>query len=105
MLPVASLLLALLAEHRADVEKLDGLGELVEVVLDVGAHRPGRTLGSQCHLPFALVREGEHLLLDDDVRALPRRPGEESRFLEYWRADLGVVVTDEKLACPILDEG
>src|SRR5829696_755045 len=105
VLPVAAPLLALLAKHRTDVEQLNRLRELVQVVLDVGPDVPRRALGPESHLPIALVLEGEHLLLHNDVRALPRRPREESRVLEDRRADLRIVVTYEELARPILHEG
>ena len=103
VLPVASPLLALLAEHRPDVEELYRLRELEQVVLDVGPHGPWRPLGPQGHLTVALVPEGEHLFLHHDVRGLPRRAGEELDLFKDRRPDLLVVVVAEDLARASLD--
>ena len=103
VLAVAAPLLALLAEHGAHVEELDRLGQLEQVVLDVGPHGPRRSLGPERHLPLALVPEGEHLLLHHDVRSLPRRAGEELDLLEDRRPYLPVVVAAQDLARQALD--
>ena len=100
-LPVAPLLRPLAAEHGPDVEPL--LRSLdVRAVLDVGAHGPGRALGTEGELLLALVLEDVHLLVDD-VRRLADAAGEEGVRLDHRRADLAVAVQREDLAGHPLD--
>src|SRR6185369_14737703 len=78
-LPVAPLLRALAAEHRADEEPL--LHALdVAAVLDVRAHEARRRLGAQREPLLALVLPLVHLLLDD-VGRLADAAREQRRWL------------------------
>src|SRR5207247_13107 len=89
-LPVAPLLRALGAEHRAEiVPAADGLFR-VHFVLDVRARDAGRPLGPQREL-VAVVRERVHLFLDD-VGHFSDLPDEEGRWLDERRAHLFVTI-------------
>ena len=89
-LPVAALLRALAAEHRADVVELLHAGLLVQPVLDLGADHRRRVLGPQRQRGPVIV-EGVHLLADD-VGLLADAAREQRGLLEDRRADLAVVV-------------
>ena len=77
-------------------QSFNRLGQLVEVVLDVGAYDSGGSFGSQSHPTSGFILEGEHLLTDD-VRALTHAPNEDLLLLEYRCPYLGVVVAAEEV--------
>src|SRR5829696_3764454 len=104
MLAVAALLLALMAEHRPQIPELQGLGELVQSVLDVSAHHPGGPLGPQRQLPTTLVMKDEHLLAHY-VRRLAYAPDVQRRLLEGGQPHLRIVVPPKKIVGDLLDPG
>ena len=94
-LAVASLLRALVAEHRADAPELRGLRALVHLVLEVGADHRGGELRTERDAAAALVREGVHFLFDD-VGRLADSAAEELRMLEDGEINflISVIVRD-----------
>ena len=91
VLAVAAALRAPVAVHRRDREELHRLRLSMQAVLDVGAADRGGALRPQRERAASPVLERVHLLLDD-VRAGPRRAGEEVRVLEPGRLDAAVAV-------------
>src|SRR5919205_1640693 len=102
MLSVAALLLAFVPEHRPQIPHLHRLGEPVQAMLDVRAHRPRGPFRPQGQLPPTLVVKDEHLLAHD-VRGLPHAPDEKLHLLEDGQPYLRVVVPAEEVACDVLD--
>jgi hypothetical protein len=101
VLPVSTLLLALVAKHRTEVPHLYWLGELVEPVLDVGTHHPGCPLRPQRELPSALIVKDEHLLAHD-IRGFTDAPDVQSSLLEDGQAYLRVTIAPEEIAGDLL---
>ena len=64
-LAVAALLRALAAEHGAHVVELLDAGDLVQPVLDVGAHHRGGGLRPQRERAAVAILPGVHLFADD----------------------------------------
>ncbi len=93
----ASGLWTVIAEHGADVEQLRQRRLAVELVLQIGAHRRGRVLGTQCYAASAAVGERIHFLVHD-VRALADAAVEQLRMLEHRRTDLLVAIAVAELA-------
>jgi hypothetical protein len=71
---------------------------LVRTVLDVGAYHAGSPFRTKRQRAAARIREGEHLLLDDNVRGLAGRPGEEVGVFEDGSLDPPVSVALEQPA-------
>ena len=83
-LPVAALLRAFVAEHRARVEDLARQVRLREPVRDQRAADPRRHLGAERDGIPAPVGEGIHLL-HHDVRGIAEAAGEDTGILEDRR--------------------
>ncbi len=93
----AAFLRALAAEHRAQVVELLDAGNLIQAMLDIGAHHRSRRFRAQREGTAVAILPGVHFLADD-IRVFAYAAREQRRFLEQRRADLLVVVGAEDLA-------
>jgi hypothetical protein len=102
-LAIAAFLWTLTAELRPDVIELLKFSDLVELVLDVGAHHASSVLGAQGQRlrllagSAALVFPGKHLF-GDDVGFFADAAGEQAGIFKYRSADLVEVVAGEDVA-------
>ena len=87
----------IVAEHGADIEQLHQRAVAIELVLQVGAHRRGRVLRTQCDAAATAILERIHLLVHD-VGAIADAALEELRMLEHRRADLLITVAVAEVA-------
>ena len=90
-LPVAPLLRALAAEHRAHVVELVGAAFVEQAVLDRSAHHGRRGFGAQGQRLMVAVLKGIHLL-GHDVRVDADAAAKEFGPFDDGRSDLAVVV-------------
>ena len=101
-LAVAALLRALAAEHGSDVVELLDAGDLVEAVLDIGAHHGGGGLRAERERRAVAVLPGVHFFADD-VGIFAHAAGEERGLFEDGRADFVIVESAEHFARLRLD--
>ena len=96
-LAIAALLRALAAEHRADVVELLDAGNLVQAMLDIGAHHRRGGFRAQRERGAVAILPGVHFLADD-VGVFAHAAREQRRLLEDRRANFVIVVSAEHFA-------
>src|SRR6185369_2884755 len=101
-LAVAALLRALAAKHGSDVIELFDAGDLVEAVLDIGAHHRSSGLRAERDGRAVTIFPGVHFFADD-VGIFADATGEVRGFFENGRADFVIVEPAEYFARLRLD--
>ena len=81
-----------IAEHRADVEKLRQAAVAIELILQIGTYRRSRILGTQRDAAVTAVGEGIHFLVHH-IGTFADAAMEQFRMLEHRRTDFLVAVT------------